>query len=171
MDNKITSDDIRGMLDEYSPDQQLENDARLISEGAKTLADASAQLKECVVALPLLINNMQKVTTLHISDKTKADLIKYGEETGEAVANAFKKNIETSIKDAQRSVMHVSCPALMAIVFLSLFVCLLLFTCIIIYLNYTIWDNNLVWKTLCLSGGLFTILFLLSAFMHQMEWI
>ena len=171
MDNKITSDDIRGMLDEYSPDQQLENDARLISEGAKTLADASAQLKECVDVLPLLINNMQKVTTLHISDKTKADLIKYCEETGDAVANAFKKNIETSIKDAQRSVMHVSCPAMMAIVLFALFICLLFFTCCIIFFNLTLWDNNLVWKTLFLFGGLFTFFILLAAFMHQMEWI
>ena len=52
MDNKkFSTDDLRSMLDTYSPEQQMEINAKTVSEGAKTLADVSAQIKDCLEKL------------------------------------------------------------------------------------------------------------------------
>lgn len=171
MDNKITSDDLRGMLDEYSPEQLMENDAKLISEGAKTLADVSAHLKECMDALPILVHNLQKATALHISEESITTVLMSGEEAGKAAANAFKKSVEATVKNARRSIKHVSCPAFVALVLLSFFITLVFFTGIMVYLNCVLWNNDLMWKAIWLSLGIFIFLILVTAFMNYMEWI
>ena len=171
MDNKITADDLRGMLDEYSPEQQMEIDAQAIREGAKALSDISAQLKECIDTLPRLISDMQKATTLNISDESLADVVMSGEETGRAAAKAFKENVSVIIEKAHRSVKHVSCPANVALILLFLLFVLVLFTGIIVYLNCVSLDNDMIWKAIWLSGGTFIFLIVMIVFMDYMEWI
>ena len=77
----ITTEDLRGMLDDYSPEQQMEIDAQAIREGAKTLSDAAAVMKECIDKFPLLIHEMQEASTLHVSDETKTEVVGIGKET------------------------------------------------------------------------------------------
>lgn len=97
-------EDLRGMLDTYSPEQQMEINAKIISESAKTLADASAQIKECMTNFPSIITAMQKATTLHISEESKAEIIQAGKDVGIAVSKVFNESVsETIAKSSKRS--------------------------------------------------------------------
>ena len=56
MDNmKLTTEDLRGMLDTYSPEQQME-------------IDASSQIQKCVNDLPVLIAELKTASTLTLSE-------------------------------------------------------------------------------------------------------
>lgn len=169
--DKITTDDLRGMLDDYSPEQQMEIDVQAIRDGAKTISDAAVLLKGCIADLSILVHQMQEATTLHISDESIMAIMKSGEETGNTVAREFKKNIEPIIMDARRRVNGISCPAIIGLFFCFLFLSVILFVGIIIYLNCILWNNSLIWRAVWFSGGIFVILVVLIIYMRHMEWV
>ena len=86
MENKITSDDLRGMLDDYSPEQQMEMDAQAIREGAKDLSDAAASLSRNLAEIPHLAEMLTQATKIDLSEDTRNEIIAIGKSTGKEVA-------------------------------------------------------------------------------------
>ena len=171
MENKITSDDLRGMLDDYSPEQQMEMDAQTIREGAKALSDATSQLKECMNVLPELILSMREATTLHISENSVATIQKTGKEVGKNAAVAFNESVQQTIADARKSTKHVTLPAFAALNLLFLFIALLFFSGMIVYFDCILWHNDIIEKAMLASGTFFLGAVAFVAFMRYMEWI
>lgn len=162
MDNKkYSTEDIRGMLDIYSPEQQMEIDAKTIRDGAKAITDASTQIQECLSVLPSFVVAMQKATLLHIPEETKTEIIQVGKDVGISASKAFNENIAASITAARRETKHVSIPATFAYCLFYLFIALLTFAAVILLINGFVWHNGFVWKLaviLFCSMALVTIL-------------
>jgi TRAP-type mannitol/chloroaromatic compound transport system permease large subunit len=171
MSKKYTTEDLRGMLDTYSPEQQMEIDAKTVSESAKALADSSLLIKECVEILPPLVAAMQNATTLHISEESVEEVMKAGENVGVKAAEAFKKSVESTILDAQNTVNHVTLPTSVALILLILLIGLILFSGIIIYLNCTLWHNERIYNIIWISVEFLIGAMALVVFMKHMKWI
>lgn len=151
----ITTEDLRGMLDEYSPEQQMEIDAQAIREGAKALSDAAAVMKECIDKFPLLIHEMQEASTLHVSDETKTEVVGIGKETGCAIADAFRREADKTVAKAQKGVKLISIPATAAYCLLYFMLLLLVYVIVIITVNYYCWHIHGIWSmTWGFVGGL-----------------
>ena len=133
-------EDLRGMLDTYSPEQQMEIDARTVSESAKALADASAQIKACIENLPPLVTAMQKATVLHISEESKAEIIQAGKDVGIAASKAFNESVSKTITKARKEVKRVSIPATMAYCLFYVFILLITYISVILFLNGFVWQ-------------------------------
>ncbi len=164
-ENKYTPDDLREMLNEYSPEQQMENDAKIISEGAKALADAASVIKDYMTRHPKMIEDMRSANTLWISDDARDFVVQAGKDVGIAAAKAFKASVEQSVEKARRKTNHVSIPAPVAYCLLLLLIALIGFTAAILVVNYVYWQNHFIWKlTWYISAGIValmaTVLFL-----------
>lgn len=170
-ESKMTTDRLRGMLDTFSSEQQMEIDAQAIRESAEALSEVASKIETYTGVLSGLVNEMQKATVLHISEESIAAVVNTGDEIGKTVAEAFKNNVSDTIRDARRSVRHVSCPAIMALVLFSIFISLTLFAGIVIFLNYGFLDNDSIWKAAWISVGTFIFMMALTAFMRYMEWL
>jgi hypothetical protein len=167
-ENKYTADDLRGMLDEYSPEQQMENDAKIISEGAKALADMASVLKDYMARHPKMIEDMCSVNTLWISDESRDYVVQAGKDVGIAAANAFKVSVEQSIEKARRKTNHVSIPAPVAYCLLLLLIALIGFFVSICVVNYGYWQNHFIWRlTWYISAGLLTLMATVLFLFHK----
>lgn len=139
------------MLNEYAPEQQMEEDAKAISEGARALADATVSLQKCLHVIPMVAEQLNRATTLKISDESKVCIIQAGLEVGKQTAEAFKKNVEPVIRQARREVKHVSIPATAAYCLLAMFIFLIIFVVLILLGNWRLWEQEEIWR---LGGGL-----------------
>jgi len=169
--NRLTTDELRGMLDTYSPEQQQEEDAKAINEGAHALTVAAELLQRCIDTIPDVAEQLNRATTLKISDESKAAIVQAGEKVGESAAEAFKKNISPIIEQAQREVKHVSLPAPAAYCLFTTFVVLFVFALLVVLANYRLWGHEYMWYLgKCLLGGLvaFNVALL---FMSRKGWI
>lgn len=172
MDNKkFSTEDLRSMLDTYSPEQQMEINAKIVSEGAKTLADASAQIKDCLEKLPPLVAAMQKATALHITEESKAEIIQAGKNTGVAASKAFKETVEQTVIAAQREVRHVSFPATIGYCLFYVFIALISFATIILYVNGFVWHNEFIWKFALILFGCMTVIIALTILICYKGWL
>ena len=64
--NKMTTDDLRRMLDVNPSDQCMEGEAKVVSEAAKDLADATASLKETLSLMSSMTEQISEATTVKI---------------------------------------------------------------------------------------------------------
>lgn len=166
--NKYTADDLREMLDEYSPEQQIENDAKIISEGAKALADAASVIKDYMTRHPKMIEEMRSANTLWISDDARDFVVQTGRDVGVAAAKAFKDSVEQSIEKARRKTIHVSIPAPVAYCLFLLLIALIGFSVSIWVVNYGYWQNHFIWKlTWYISAGLVTLMATVLFIFHK----
>lgn len=168
---KYTADDLREMLDEYSPAQQIENDAKMISEGAKALADAASVIKEYMARHPRMIEQMRSANTLWISDDSRDFVVQTGRDVGIAAAKAFKASVEQSIEKARRKTNHVSIPAPVAYCLLLLLIALIGFAVAVLVVNYGYWQNRFIWQlTRCVATFL-SILTAAVLFLFRKGWL
>ena len=65
-DSKMTTDDLRRMLDMNPLGQCMDNEAKAVSEAAKALSDATASLKEALSLIPEMIEQISEATTVKI---------------------------------------------------------------------------------------------------------
>ena len=172
MDNTTYSpEDLRGMLDTYSPEQQMEIDAKTVSESAKALADASAQIKECMEKLPSLVATMQKATILHISEEVKDEIIQAGKDTGISASKAFKESVGKMVVAAQREVKHVSLPATIAYCLFYIFIALITFTSVVLFVNGFVWHNEFIWKLALILLGFMSFVTALTILICYKGWL
>lgn len=172
MDNTTySSEDLRGMLDTYSPEQQMEIDARTVSESAKALADASAQIKACLENLPPLVTAMQKATVLHISEESKAEIIQTGKDVGIAASKAFNESVSKTIAKARKEVKRVSIPATMAYCLFYVFILLITYTSVILFLNGFVWHNEFLWKFAIFLLVCLTLVMALTILICYKGWV
>lgn len=169
--HQMTTDELRGMLDEYTPEQQMEIDAKAVIEGAKAIAGALSQISACLDRLPPLIATLQQATRLHISEDTISAIEKAGHDAGERAAAAFKQSVHAAIAEARRSVSLVSLPACIAFVLLFLLLSLAAFSGIVVYINLTVWHNPAVWRALWIAAVFFASSVAMLALLRHMEWI
>lgn len=71
---KIKTEDLRAGLNDFSPEQQIEKEAKAIDASAKTLADVSKVLADIVYQIGDLTSRMEKANVIRVSSKTKAEL-------------------------------------------------------------------------------------------------
>ena len=143
MDNtSISTEELREMLNEYSPEQQMEENAKAISEGAKALADATASMNECLAVMPLVIEQLNSATTLKISNDEIMSIINIGHDVGKEIAAAFKQNVDSTICKAKKEVKRVSIPAPDAYCLLITLIFLSIFVGVIVINNLISWHNN-----------------------------
>ena len=64
--NKMTTDDLRRMLDVNSSGQCMESEAKAVSEAAKDLADATVSLKEALSLMSSMTEQISEATTVKI---------------------------------------------------------------------------------------------------------
>ena len=172
MDNTTYSpEDLRGMLDTYSPEQQMEIDAKTVSESAKALADASSQIKNCMTSLPSLITAMQKAATLHISEETKAEIIQAGKDVGIAASKAFNESVSKNILKAQKEVKRVSIPATMAYCLFYVFILLITYTSVMLFVNGFVWHNEFIWKLALILLGFMSFVTALTILICYKGWL
>jgi hypothetical protein len=164
-------EDLRGMLDTYSPEQQMEINAKIISESAKTLADASAQIKECMTNFPSIITAMQKATTLHISEESKAEIIQAGKDVGIAVSKVFNESVSETIAKAQKEVKRVSIPAAMAYCLFYVFIVLITYAAVMLFVNGFVWHNEFIWKLALILLGFMTSVTTLTILICYKGWL
>ena len=168
---KLTTEDLRGMLDTYSPEQQMEIDAKTVSESAKTLADASSQIQKCVNDLPVLIAELKTASTLTISEEARAEIIEVAKNTGIAASNAFKKSVNNTVLNAQKEIKHVSIPAVMAYCLFYVFILLFAYMSIILAVNGFVWHNKFIWLTPLIMVGCMAPIMVLNIFAYYKGWI
>ena len=172
MDNTTySSEDLRGMLDTYSPEQQMEIDARTVSESAKALTDASAQIKACIENLPPFVIAMQKATVLHISEESKAEIIQAGKDVGIAASKAFNESVSKTITKAQKEVKRVSIPAAMAYCLFYVFIVLITYAAVMLFVNGFVWHNEFIWKLALILLGFMTSVTTLTILICYKGWL
>ena len=164
-------EDLRGMLDTYSPEQQMEIDARTVSESAKALADASIQIKECIENLPSLVAAIQEATVLHVSEESKAEIIQAGKDVGISASEAFKESVSETIAKAQKEVKRVSIPSTMACCLFYLFIFLITYVAVILFVNGFVWHNVFIWGTALILLGFLTLLTVLTIIICYKGWL
>ena len=169
--NRLTTDELRGMLDTYSPEQQLEENAKAICDAVKALAEVSTQVRSYMDILPALVLELRKVTSLTISEETKADIIQIGKDTGIAVSKAFKKNVDKVIAKAQKEIQHVTIPATMAYCLFYVFIFLITFLAIILFINGLVWHNGVIWGVASCLFGVMTPIIVITLLMCYKGWI
>ena len=170
-DKKFSLEDLREQLNNYSPEQQMEMDAQTISEGAKTLSDASAVIKGCVDKMPSLIDDMKQTNRVWVSDETQALVVKIGKEAGITAANAFKAEVEKVIRMSRKKVYHVSIPATGAYCLFMTFLSLFAFAILIIFANCWIWNHDLIWKTIAIIGGYMVVTIAIIIYLSHKGWM
>ena len=153
----ISTEDLRDMLNEYSPEQQMKENAAAISEGAKALADATASLNDCLAAIPFVVEQLYSATTLKISDDDVKVITEIGHNVGKEVAAAFKRNVNSSVEKAKEEVKRVSIPATAAYCLLTTLIFLSIFVGVIVVNNLISWHNIFI-NTATLGIGLFMFL-------------
>ena len=152
--NRLTTDELRGMLDTYSPEQQMEEDAKAINEGANALTEAASLLQKCLDAIPAVAEQLNMATTLKISETSKANIIQTGAEIGEQTAKTFKENVKPVILQARKEVKHVSIPATAAYCMFFLIISLIVYMSITLLANHYLWQHDELWKmALYIFGG------------------
>lgn len=156
--NKFTTDDLRGMLDEYSPEQQMEMDAQAIREGAKALSDAATSLDRILAKIPHLAEMLVQATKIDLSEETKNEIIAVGKSIGKEAANAFREEVESVVKKAQRRTDYISIPAPAYYCLLWLLIVLVGFAVAISVANYGCWGNHYIWKITWITSVAFVIL-------------
>lgn len=171
MENKITSDDLRGMLDDYSPEQQMEMDAQAIREGAKALSDAAASLSRNLAEIPHLAEMLTLATKIDISEDTRNEIIAIGKSTGKEVANTFREEVESVIEKAQRRTDYISIPAPAYYCLILLLIVLVGFAVAISVANYAYWGNHYIWKITWISSGAFVLLSTIALFLFHKGWL
>ncbi len=169
--NKMTSDDLRGMLDEYSPEQQMEINAKTVSEGAKSLAEAASIIKDYMTKHSSMVEEIKSANTLCISDETETNLVKEAEAAGVAVAEAFKKSVEPTIRETRRKTNYVFIPSALACILLWLLLSLFVFSAFVIIANHLCWNNTYIWKILLYTIVFFIVLSVISTFLYFKGWI
>ncbi len=171
MENKITSDDLRGMLDDYSPEQQMEMDAQTIREGAKALSDAAALLGRNLAEIPYLAEMLAQATKIDLSEDTRNEIIAIGKSTGKEVAKTFREEVESVVEKAQRRTDYISFPAPAYYCLLLLLIALVGFAVAISVANYAYWDNHYIWKITWICSGAFLLLSPITIFLFHKGWL
>lgn len=169
--NKITSDDLRGMFNEYSPEQQMEMDAQAIREGAKALSDAAVSLDRCLAKIPHLAEILNQVTKIDLSEETRSEIIAIGKSTGKEAANTFQEEVEPVIEKAQRRIDYISIPAPAYYCLILLLIVLVGFAVAISVANYAYWDNHYIWKITWITSGAFVLLSTITLFLFHKGWL
>ena len=167
----ITTEDLRGMLDDYSPEQQMEMDAQAIREGAKALSDAAASLDRCLAKIPHLAEILNQATKIDLSEDTRNEIIAMGKAAGKETANTFRKEVESVVEKAQRRTDYISIPAPAFYCLILLLIVLVGFAIAICVANYAYWGNHYIWNVTWISSGAFVLLSILILFLFHKGWL
>ena len=167
----MTTEDLRGILDEYSPEQQMEMDAQLIREGAKALSDATATLSSCLTAIPKLTKTLRQVTKIELSDEAKSEIVTIGKSAGAEAAEEFKNAVRSVINESRRKTNHASMPAPAFYCLMLLFIALVGFAVAVCVTNYVTWNHHSIWKVLGIAVGASTLFSAITLFLFHRGWL
>ena len=171
MDNKMTTEDLRGMLDKYSPEQQMEIDIQAIREVSKPLSDAVASLEKSLAIIPSLSEKLAQTTKIELSETARNEIIAIGESTGKSAAQTFRKEVGPVIKKAQRRTDYISIPAPAYYCLLLLLLALFGFAVAICIANYALWGNIIIWKITGIMSMGFALLSSITLFLFHKGWL
>ena len=171
MGNKITTDDLRGMLDKYSPEQQMKIDIQAIREAERPLSDAVASLEKSLAIIPSLVEKLTQASKIELSETTISEIIAIGESTGKSTAQTFRKEVEPVIKKAQRRTDYISIPAPAYYCLILLLLALFGFAVAICIANYALWGNIFIWKITGIMSVGFALLSTITLFLFHKGWL
>lgn len=169
--DKITTDDLRGMLDDYSPEQQMEIDAQAIRDGAKTMSDTVALLNSSLAKIQQVAEIFNQATKIDLSEETKNEIIDIGKLTGKEAADAFREEVEPVIAKAQRRIDYISIPAPAYYCLILLLLSLFGFAVAICLVNYGYWNNHFIWRITRIVSGAFVLFSILTLFLFNKGWL
>ena len=169
--NKITSDELRGMLDDYSPEQQMEIDAQAIREGAKALSDAVALLEKSLATILHLAVKLNQATKIDISEDIRNKLNDIGKSIGKIIANTIQVEVEPVVEKAQRRVDKISIPAPVYYCQILLLIAFVGFAVAICVANYFLWKNHFIWNLTWIVSGALVFFSFVTLFLFHKGWL
>lgn len=179
---KIKTEDLRAGLNDFSPEQQIEKEAKAIDASAKTLADVSKVLADIVYQIGDLTSRMEKANVIRISSKTKAELASMAVQVVDDASKVLETRVNETVvpfaEELKRICQQISererrfsIPIPVVCGFMGVFVCCLVYVGIVVYANYRIMHSAELWT--CTWLMLATMVFWLSVivFLSYKKWL
>lgn len=170
-ENKITTDDLRRMLDVNPSGQCMEGGAKAVSEGAKALADATVSLKEALSLMSSMTGQISEATTVKIPYDAIRRVRDAGEEAGETAARIIRDSVSEAMAEAKIRMKHVSMPASVATCLLILMLALVSFTVYVLVGNHALWHIDMIWEMAWKLGGGMTLFIVMTLWACHKEWM
>ena len=170
-EDKITTDDLRRMLDVNSSGQCMESEAEAVGEAAKALADATASLKEALSLMSSMTERINEATTVKIPYDAMRRVRDAGEEAGETAARIIHDSVSEAMAEAKIEMKHVSMPSSVATCLLILMLALVGFTVFIIVGNHALWHIDMIWGMAWKLGGGMVLFIAMTLWACHKEWM
>ena len=167
----MTTDDLRRMLDVNSSGQCMEGEAKVVSEAAKDLADATASLKEALSLMSSMTGQINEATTVKIPYDAMQRVRDAGEEAGETAARIIRDSVSEAMAEAKVKMKHVSMPASVASCLLILMLALFSFAVFVLVGNHVLWHNDLIWEMAWKLGGGMLLFIIVTLWACHKEWM
>lgn len=169
--DKMTTDDLRRMLDMNQAGQCMDDEAKGLSEAAKALTDATASLKDAFSLISSMTEQINKATTVKIPYDAMRRINDAGQDAGEIAARIIRTSVSDAITEAKIKVKCVSMPASVATCLLIIMLALVGFTVFVLVGNHVLWHNDMIWGMAWkLSGGMILLIVLTIWACHK-EWM
>lgn len=169
--NKITTDDLRRMLDVNPSGQCMEGEAKVVSEAAKALADATASLKEALSLMSSTTEQISEATTVKIPYDAMRRVRDAGEEVGETAARIIREAVSDAVAEAKITMKHVSMPASVATCLLILMLALVSFAVFVLIGNHVLWHIDMIWGMAWKLGGGMVLFIAMTLWACHKEWM
>lgn len=169
--NKITTDDLRRMLDMNPSGQCMEDEAKAVSEAAKDLADATASLKEALSLMSSMTEQINEATTVKIPYDAMRRVRDAGEEAGDIAAKIIRETVSDAVAEAKITMKHVSMPSSVATCLLILMLALVSFTVYVLVGNHALWHDDMIWGMAWKLGGGMVLFIVMTLWACHKEWM
>ncbi len=169
--NKMTTDDLRRMLDVNPPSKYMVDEAKAVSEAAKDLADATVSLKEALSLMSSMTEQINEATTVKIPYDAMRRVRDAGEEAGETAARIIRDSVSEAMEEAKIKMKHVSMPASVATCLLILMLALVSFTIYVLVGNHVLWHNDMIWGMAWKLGGGMVLFIVMTLWVCHKEWM
>lgn len=170
-DSKITTDDLRRMLDVNPSGQCMNNEAKAVSEAAKDLADAMVSLKEALSPMSSMTEQISEATTVKIPYDAMRRVRDAGEEAGETAARIIRDSVSEAMEEAKIKMNHVSMPASVATCLLILMLALVGFTVYVLVGNHALWHIDMIWEMAWKLGGGMVLFIVITLWACHKDWM
>ena len=170
-ENKMTTDDLRRMLDMNPSGQCVDDEAKAVSVAAKELADATASLKEALSLIPEMTEQISEATTVKIPYDAMRRVRDAGEEAGDIAARIIRESVSEAMEEAKIKMKHVSMPASVATCLLILMLALVSFTVFVLVGNHVLWHNDMIWGMAWKLGGGMVLFIVITLWACHKEWM
>lgn len=170
-DNKLTTDDLRRMLDMNPSSQCVDNEAKAASEVAKALADATTSLKEVLTLISSMTGQINEATTVKIPYDAMRRISDAGQEAGETAARIIRGAVSDAMAEAKIKMNHVSMPVSVVSCLLILMLALVSFSVFVLVGNHVLWHNELIWEMAWKLGGGMFLLIVMTLWTCHKDWM